>query len=113
MVSLRSILTTSGLQAETEKIKSVRVVAQALVEGQQAKAELKRMASLASVSDRIKAKKALYAKNAEAWGARLDRLDKLEPDAFAATEAAIAAHETDLAGMEADMRALTNGDPTS
>lgn len=70
------------------------------------------MASLASVADRIKAKKALYAKNAEAWAARLDKLDAAEPDAFAATEAALASHETDLSGMEADMRALTNGNPT-
>lgn len=113
MVSLRSILTVPGLQAETERIQSARVVAQAIVEGQQAKAELKRMASLASVADRIKTKKANYAAKAEGWAARLDALDKREPDAFAATDAAVTAYESDLSGMEADMRALTNGNPTS
>lgn len=69
------------------------------------------MASLSSVSDRIKAKKIAYGAKAETWAARLDKLDQLEPAAFAATDAAITAAETDLSGMEADMRALTNGVP--
>ena len=69
------------------------------------------MASLSSVADRIKAKKAAYAAKAEGWAARLDKLDALEPMAFTSTDAAIAAAETDLSGMEADMRALTNAGP--
>lgn len=74
--------------------------------------ERKVMSSLASVADRIKAKKALHASKAEEWAARLDKLDQLEPEAFASTDASIAALEGDLGGMEADMRALTNGGPT-
>lgn len=97
-----------SLAADTEQIKAVRetrLIAVAAV------GEAKRMASLSSVADRIKAKKQLYAEKAESWGARLDALDKREPDAFAATEAAIVSHETDLSDMEADMRALSNGGP--
>lgn len=94
-----------GATAEIKAVSAVRPIAVAAI------GEARRMASLASVSDRIKAKKELYAKKAEAWAVRLDALDKREPDAFAATEAAIGAHETDLSDMEADMRALTNGAP--
>ena len=104
---------TTYLKEQTERIASARGVAQALVEGYEAKKELGRMASLASVADRIKAKKAAYAKKAEEWAARLDKLDEREPDAFAATDAAIVAHEADLDSMEGDMRALTNVPPTS
>jgi hypothetical protein len=92
-------------------VKAAAVVARAIVDGEQAKAELRVMASLSSVADRIRAKKGVHAAKAEAWAARLDKLDKLEPDIFAATDAAIGAYETDLSGMEADMRALTNGVP--
>lgn len=110
MVSLRSL--TPDLQAETERIRAVRTIRAAVVEGVEAKAELKRMTSLASVSDRIRAKKESYAKKAEEWGARLDEIDRREPEAFRATEAALVSHETDLSDLEADMRALTNGPPT-
>ena len=71
------------------------------------------MSSLSSVADRIKAKKAAYAGKAEAWAARLDKLDALEPAAFAATDAAVAAAETDLSAMEAEVRMLTNAGPTA
>jgi hypothetical protein len=71
------------------------------------------MPNLSSVADRIKQKKAAYVVRAESWSARLDKLDALEPAAFASTDAAIAAAEADLGEMESDMRSLTNmGPPT-
>lgn len=94
-----------GATAEIKAVSAVRPIAVAAI------GEARRMASLAAVSDRIKAKKLAYAAKAEGWAARLDALDAREPEAFAATEAALALNETDLSGMEADMRALTNGAP--
>jgi hypothetical protein len=86
-----------------------RVVAPAFVE--LVRPERGTMTSLSAVADRIKAKKAAYAAKAEVWAARLDKLDKLEPAAFAAADAAVTAAEADLGGMEADMRTLTNAVP--
>jgi len=91
----------------TKRIKSERVVALALAP-EKIRAERGTMTSLSAVADRIAAKKAAYTAKAQGWAARLDKLDKLEPAAFDATEAAITAHETDLSGMESDMRSLTN-----
>jgi hypothetical protein len=98
------------IEEMTKRLRSARVVALAL-EPEKIKAERGTMTSLSSVADRIKAKKLAYASKAEIWGSRLDKLDALEPAAFTATDAAVAAAETDLAGMESDMRALTNAGP--
>lgn len=96
----------------TKRVEAARVIAKTIEDLKVIETERKVMSSLAGVADRIKAKKALHASKYEDWAARLDKLDQLEPDAFASTEASVAALEADLSGMEADMRALTNGAPT-
>ena len=66
------------------------------------------MTKLSAIAERIKAKKVLHDKTADAWAARLDALDKREPEAFAVGDAVIAEREADLAGMEQDLRTLSN-----
>ena len=68
----------------------------------------KPMTKLSAIADRIKAKKAMHDAKADEWAARLDALDKREPQAFAVGDAVIAERETDLAGMEQDLRTLSN-----
>jgi hypothetical protein len=102
---------TASIGALTARVKAARVGARAIVEGQAARVELRVMSNLTAVADRIKAKRALYVQKAEEWSARLDKLDALEPVAFAAADATVTAVETDLTSMEADMRVLTNLPP--
>jgi hypothetical protein len=92
----------------TNNVKSARVIAQAIVEGQQAKAELQRMVSLAAVADRIKSKREAHIAKADEWAKRLDAIDKQEPQAFAIGEAAIAEREADMKSLENDLKALSN-----
>jgi hypothetical protein len=68
----------------------------------------KPMTKLSAIADRIKAKKAGHDKKADEWAARLDALDKREPEAFAVGDAVIAEREADLSGMEQDLRTLSN-----
>lgn len=99
---------TSYIRELTTRVSSARVVAQAIVEGQEAKAELKRMASLASIAERIKEKKIAHAAKADEWAKRLDEVDKREPDAFKIGDAAVAEREQDLTSLENDLRVLSN-----
>jgi hypothetical protein len=71
------------------------------------------MTKLSAIADRIRLKKLAHDKVADEWAARLDALDKREPEAFAAGHAVLAERETDLAGMESDLRALSNNGPLS
>ena len=98
----------SDIRRMTETVSSIRTVVNAIVEGQQAKAELKRMGNLAGIADRIKAKKEAHSAKADEWAKRLDEVDKREPQAFAVADAAIAEREADIAAMENDLRALSN-----
>ena len=66
------------------------------------------MTKLAAIGERIAAKKAAHDAKADQWAARLDALDKREPEAFAVGDAVIAEREADLAGMEQDLRTLSN-----
>jgi hypothetical protein len=71
------------------------------------------MTKLSAIADRIRLKKLAHDKVADDWAKRLDELDKREPEAFAAGHAVLAERETDLAGMESDLRALSNNGPLS
>lgn len=70
--------------------------------------EGRRVATLGSIGDRIAAKKAKHAAKAEEWALRLDRLDEIEPQAFAMGDAAVAEREEDIAQFEKDIRGLSN-----
>lgn len=70
------------------------------------------MSKLADVAERIKAKKLAHEARADAMAARLDKIDQREPEVFAIAEAAIDERMADLAGMEADMRSLSNLAPS-
>jgi hypothetical protein len=69
------------------------------------------VADLASIAERIAAKKAAYAAKADAWASRLDALDQAEPTAFANGDAAVAAVEADLGGIEKQLAAVSNLPP--
>lgn len=73
--------------------------------------ELRPMTKLSAIADGIAAKKAAHDRQADLWAARLDALDKREPQAFAVGDAVIAEREADLAGMESDLRSLSNLSP--
>jgi hypothetical protein len=64
--------------------------------------------SLGSVLARMQEKTAHHGMVAADWASRLDKLDQREPAAFAAGEAIISKRETDMAEMEANIRALSN-----
>jgi hypothetical protein len=66
------------------------------------------MTKLAAIAERIKAKKAAHDKIADDWSARLDAVERREPDAFAIGDAVIAEREADLADLESTVRTLTN-----
>lgn len=66
------------------------------------------MSKLSEVADRIKAKKLAHEAKADEMAARLDAIDQREPEVFDMADNAIAQQDTDLSGMEADMRALSN-----
>jgi hypothetical protein len=70
--------------------------------------EGKRVSKLGAIADRIKSKKDAHDAKADEWAARLDALDKREPDAFAIGDAVIEERESDLSDMESTMRTLGN-----
>src|SRR5579862_7762625 len=73
-----------------------------------------RMASLGSISDRIKAKKAAHQAKADEWAAELDHMDQLEPELFAAGDAAVAERAADMDELRANFEGLrSNLGPTS
>lgn len=67
-----------------------------------------RMSKLGAIAERIAAKKEAHDKKADEWAARLDALDRREPDAFAIGDAVIGEREADLTDMESSMRTLSN-----
>jgi hypothetical protein len=67
--------------------------------------------TLGGVLARMQQKKAHHGMVAADWATRLDELDKREPEAFAAGEAILSERETDMAEMEANVRALSNTRP--
>lgn len=68
----------------------------------------KPVSKLGAVADRIVAKKEAHDKKADEWAARLDAIDKKEPQAFAFGDAVIAERETDMTEMETNMRKISN-----
>jgi hypothetical protein len=70
--------------------------------------EGKRVSKLAEMADRIAAKKVAHDAKADEWAARLDALDKREPEAFAIGDAVVVEREADLGEMEKTMRAISN-----
>lgn len=71
-------------------------------------ARREKMSKLGAIAERIAAKKAAHDAKADSWAARLDALDRREPDAFAIGDAVIEEREGDLRDMEATMRQLGN-----
>ena len=70
--------------------------------------EGKRVSKLGAIAERIAAKKVAHDAKADEWAARLDALDRREPEAFAIGDAVIEEREGDLAEMERTMRTLGN-----
>lgn len=66
------------------------------------------MSKLASIAERIAAKKLSHDQKADEWATRLDALDKKEPAAFEYGDGVIAERETDLSDMEKTMRTISN-----
>lgn len=91
---------THELSELTDRVTAFRVVTKM-------QREVK-LSKLAAIADRIKTKKEAHDKKADEWAARLDAIDKREPEAFEAGDHVLAERETDLADMEATMRALSN-----
>lgn len=67
-----------------------------------------KMSKLGAIADRIAEKKKAHDAKADEWAARLDALDRREPDAFAIGDAVIEEREGDLRDMENTMRTLGN-----
>lgn len=91
---------TQAVADATDRLTTARVVHQMIREG--------RVSKLAAVADRIKTKKEAYDAKGDEWAVRLDALDKREPEAFAAGDAVVSERESDLAEMEATMKAISN-----
>jgi hypothetical protein len=92
---------THDLQTATDRIAAAVPVAQAIVNG-------RRMTKLAEIADRMARKRALHDAQADSFAARLDAIDRREPDAFARGEAFLKERETDLQDFEASLRQLSN-----
>jgi hypothetical protein len=92
---------THELQTATERIAAAVPVAQAIVNGH-------RMTKLAEIADRMARKRAIHDAQADSFAARLDAIDRREPDAFARGEAFLKERETDLQDFEASLRQLSN-----
>jgi hypothetical protein len=90
-----------SLDAHYDKLRSLRIVTDAVIRGQA-------VSKLASIADRMKAKKLAHDAKADEWAKRLDAMDQHEPQAFSIGDALLAEREADLAQMEADLRGLSN-----
>lgn len=95
---VRAVTSEKTIRANAERLAGVR---QGIKEG-------KRMSKLAEAADRIAKKKQVHDAKGDEWAARLDAIDKREPEAFAMGDAVISERETDLTEMERTMRTLSN-----
>lgn len=66
------------------------------------------MASLKSISERIAEKHAAHMAKADEYAARLDGIDKREPEVFAHVDNVMDGLKGNLDGIESDMKALSN-----
>jgi hypothetical protein len=66
------------------------------------------MGKLSEAASRIKAKKAAHDAMADDWNARMNAIDKTEARVKPMVEQVISERVADLAGLEADMRELSN-----
>ena len=99
---------TGKLENQIYRIQQGQTIARALVEGNQAKAELRRMGKLQAVAERIKDTKAKLEAEADKLASRLDDLDKKAPAAFDRGHSFLDAQHADLTAMEAELRQLSN-----
>lgn len=92
---------THELQTAADRISAAVPIAQAIVSE-------RRMSKLAEIADRMARKREAHNVQADSFAARLDAIDKQEPDAFARGDAFLKERETDLAEFEATIRQLSN-----
>jgi hypothetical protein len=81
-----------------------RLCAEAIAEGRARPVSSR----LGEIADRIARKRSAHDAKAEEWAKRLDAIDKAEPGAFAAGDAAVAEREADMKEFEDTIRQLSN-----
>lgn len=69
------------------------------------------VSNLQSVGERITAKRLARQKKADDWAARLDEMDRLEPEIYARGDAVLDAADADMKGLEAELSTLGSNLP--
>lgn len=96
------------LQDLTGRVHGARMVANAIIEGQEAKKELVRMGKLHEVALRIAETRKSLEGEADKLSTRLDDLSKKAPAAFGHANALLDSHNADIDAMESELRQLSN-----